>query len=246
MQRIQDKELDQLFKDKLTAAEVEPPAALWANIEQQIQPKRKRFLPVYWMAAAVAVVAVTAGLLFTNNDKVILQGQPEVVAVKPLTEPIVEKPVTAPVLPNANVVENIAAAVKVKRTTAKQFPKKELLAVQPLATKEHLKPIITNPAEEVLKVADLPIDVETLPVTEIALAPIKTPQPINEDVMEGNSRSERKGINNIGDLVNFVVEKVDKREQKFLRFKTDDEDNSSLVAINIGIIKLNGKNKAKR
>ena len=250
MQRIQDKELDQLFKDKLTAAEVEPPATLWANIEQQIKPKRKRFLPFYWMAAAVAVVAVTVGLLFTNNDKIMLQGKPEVAAVKPVIapaveEPVVEKSVTVPVLPGANVMEKTAAVVNVKETIAKQFPKKDLLALQPLSAEEHLKPI-TDRAEKVLAVAEVPIEVKTLAVTEIALAQVDTSRPVTGDVIEGNSRSEKNGINNIGDLVNFVVDKVDKREQKFLKFKTDDEDNSSLVAINIGIIKLNGKNKAKR
>ena len=52
---------------------------------------------------------------------------------------------------------------------------------------------------------------------------------------------EHTKIRNVGDLINFVVEKVDKREQKFLQFKSDDDDNSSLVAINIGPFKLNAR-----
>ena len=54
---------------------------------------------------------------------------------------------------------------------------------------------------------------------------------------------ERKGIRNVGDLVNFVVDKVDKRDKKLLHFNTDEDDNSSLVGINIGFLKLNKKNK---
>ncbi|MNL29759.1 hypothetical protein D3C87_1514530 [compost metagenome] len=49
-----------------------------------------------------------------------------------------------------------------------------------------------------------------------------------------------KGIRNVGDLVNFVVNKIDRREKKLIQFDTDD-DNSSIVALNIGFIKLNRK-----
>jgi restriction endonuclease S subunit len=49
-----------------------------------------------------------------------------------------------------------------------------------------------------------------------------------------------KGIRNVGDLINFVVDKVDKREKKVIQFATD-EDNSSIVALNIGFIKFNKK-----
>ena len=44
----------------------------------------------------------------------------------------------------------------------------------------------------------------------------------------------------MGDLINFVVDKVDKREDKLIRFDTDD-DNSSLIGINIGMIRFSKK-----
>ena len=36
MQNIQDKDLDQLFKDRFSDSAVEAPASAWANIEQQL------------------------------------------------------------------------------------------------------------------------------------------------------------------------------------------------------------------
>jgi hypothetical protein len=60
----------------------------------------------------------------------------------------------------------------------------------------------------------------------------------NEPVIETETKPS---IRNIGDLVNLVVEKIDKRDKKLIRFATDDDDNSSLVGINIGFIKLNKK-----
>jgi hypothetical protein len=53
--------------------------------------------------------------------------------------------------------------------------------------------------------------------------------------------NERVRIRNAGDLVNFVVDKIDRREQKIVAFNTDDDDNSSLVALNIGPFRFNSK-----
>ena len=46
MHHMQDKEFDQLFKDKFDDAQIEPSANLWANIEAELVPKRKRVFPV--------------------------------------------------------------------------------------------------------------------------------------------------------------------------------------------------------
>ena len=59
-------------------------------------------------------------------------------------------------------------------------------------------------------------------------------------VMNENDMADKRGIRNMGDLINFVVDKVDKREDKLIRFDTDD-DNSSLIGINIGMIKFSKK-----
>ncbi|HEX8608377.1 MAG TPA: hypothetical protein VF679_07045, partial [Pedobacter sp.] len=60
---MEDKDFDQLFRDQFEEAEVRPSANLWGNIEKELSPKKRMVLPVYWMAAAVAVVAVMVGLL---------------------------------------------------------------------------------------------------------------------------------------------------------------------------------------
>lgn len=239
MQHMQDKDFDQLFKDKLAHAEIEPSAALWQNIEQQLQPKRRRLLPVYWAAAAVAIVAVTAGLLFTKEDKIQLQGQVQIVTK---TEMPVEQD-------EIHVQQQVQ---KVQSVNVKEISKvkKNLLAMQPLAADDHLnlKPITELnilPVPEMNLKEEVIIKEEGLK-GEVLLAAIDVPATATADALNGQDEQvERKGIRNIGDLVNFVVEKVDKREQKFLEFKTDDDDNSSLVAINIGIIKLNSRHKVK-
>lgn len=250
MQNIQDKDLDQLFKEKLTDATVDPPAALWANIEQQIEPKRKRSFPIYWMAAALAVVAISAGLLFNKEDKIQLHGRPEIVTteIKPSGE-VKESPAKQPVV---TPVQEASKGPEAAHPAVRQQSEKVLIAMQPSAPKVHLKHINTTKKQE-LKVTEMKTEVgpvlqktdllaQVNPATAVTAAAIAD-QGVIEQAAVSN---ERNGINNIGDLVNLVVEKVDKREKKFIQFKSDDEDNSSLVAINIGIIKFNGKNKAKR
>ncbi|MEJ5964083.1 hypothetical protein [Pedobacter immunditicola] len=240
MHNIQDKDLDQLFKDKLADAAVEPPAVLWANIEQQIQPKQKRPLPIYWMPAAMAFVAIAAGLLFNDEDKMQLHGSPEVVTteIKPSQE-VKELPVIEPVITPVQKAKEVLTA---KQPAVRRQPENVLIAMQPSAPKVHLKHINTTKKQE-LKVAEMEIE-----VAQVTPSPAATEEAIaGQGVAETEGvTNEKNGINNIGDLVNLVVEKVDKREKKFLQFKSDDDDNSSLVAINIGIIKLNGKNKSKR
>jgi hypothetical protein len=252
MHNIQDKDLDKLFKDKLADSEMEPPALLWANIEQQIQPKRKRVMPVYWIAAACAFFALTTWLLFDNENKIQLHGNPEVVTTdqKPLQTPkeSPESPANGPFVAH---VEKATDVLKVKKTVKNEDPEKDLIAMQPSTPKVHLNHT-TAGKKEALKVSEMQMEIVPIPPAEVSFAQIYPEQPVTEEATRVNESSEainvgseRNEIANIGDLVNFVVGKVDKREKKFLQFKSDD-DNSSLIAINIGIIKLNPKNKSRR
>lgn len=233
MHHTQDKELDQLFKDRFDQAEMEPSAGLWDRIEPQLQPAVKRHFPMYWMAAAVVAVALTAGLLFIHKpEKIRLQGQQENMArveVKPT--PAVIIPIETP----SGRSENSGKTVK-KTTGVPALAKKDLIAMQPIPYDDHLKVIVEHLKPVVQQSA------ETLQEEEqktLAAAGTDVNEP--DKVINDNEQAERKGIRNFGDLINYVVDKVDKREQKIVRFKTDDDDESSLVAINIGFIKLNPK-----
>ena len=56
---------------------------------------------------------------------------------------------------------------------------------------------------------------------------------------ESEVRGQRK-IRSIGSLVNFVIAKVDKREDKLIEFKDSDEG-SEVSGINLGLVKIKGK-----
>lgn len=244
---MQDKEFDQLFRDRFSEAEIEPSANLWNNIEAELAPKKKKGFPVFWMAAAVGIVAVTAGLLFTKTEKIGLQGPVQMaqhIAPEQVEAPVktalendyssseVEEEVESTPLviaPSIDVnYKSEYASVKVEK------PKKDLGAMQPIDENAHLPNTTLASTASVEKdgwVSD----------TRTVLASVNTESQTADDVINENDQADRKGIRNVGDLVNFVVDKVDKRENKFLKFNTDDDDNSSLIGINIGFIKLNSR-----
>ncbi|RZK53434.1 MAG: hypothetical protein EOO91_17635 [Pedobacter sp.] len=254
MQHMPDKEFDKLFKDTFEDAEIEPSANLWANIEQQLEPKRKRVIPIYWMAAASVAVAITAMLVFQKTEKIKLRGgEATAVVVKPVVseDPIATTVTASATLPVVSQVskESVAVSSTVKVSAVKaqenktpennvkniQEPVQPMYANNRLPIKQQdVKPLDVAPIKDIdygdSQVVTAKVDVQSTGVETSA----------NEEVV-----TERKGIRNVGDLVNFVVDKVDKRDKKLVRFNTDDDDNSSIIGINIGFLKLNSKKHNK-
>ena len=248
MQHMPDKDFDKLFKDSFMDAEIEPSANLWGNIAEQLEPKKKRAFPLMWVAAA-SVAVVASVLLFTQGgDKVYLQGAagevasvvvPEVQNV-PVAATDEETVVSSAVLPErTTTTRSFLKREAVKSATAKidETQKNNFIAMQPSENNERLevkraaaKPLDVIPVEEVIANNNS---------TETVYANNVTKQDFDylDDDVEANNT--KKGIRNVGDLVNYVVDKVDKRDKKIIKFDTDDDDNSSIIGLNIGFLKLN-------
>lgn len=240
MQHMPDKDFDNLFRDKFMDAEIEPSANLWAKIETQLEPKSKRVLPIYWMAAASVAVVFTALLVFQKTDKIQLRPDDITAAnVKPVeaaVEDIVAAPVQEVATKEVTFASTKANTIKAVSYTATTLENNEE-ALQPNATTERLA----------IKQAD-PKPIDVLPITPvenpIVIAQVDPKRQVETAVMDDlDNVQERKGIRNVGDLVNYVVDRVDKRDKKLVRFNTDDDDNSSIIGINIGFLKFNKKNK---
>jgi len=245
MQHMPDKEFDQLFRDKFEDAEIAPSANLWANIEKQLEPKRKRSMPIYWMAAASVAVAITAMLVFQKSEKIQLRADNVTAAVvEPSTENVVasandNNEVSKTVITDASTLAPVRTpSVKASKVAPENKLQNFQLALQ-LNTNEDRLPIKQQDVKplDVLPVREL--------ITENPTVIAYQPQQNTADNMisETDPITERKGIRNVGDIVNYVVDKVDKRDKKLVRFNTDDDDNSSIVGINIGFLKFNKKNK---
>ena len=236
MQHIQDKDFDNLFRDKFIDAEIEPSANLWAKIEDQLAPKRKRIIPMYWMAAASIAIAITAMLIFEKTEKIQLRADDVITNIE---KPVVQDVDTTTVdeKSSTNLVVS-KVKVQIAATIKNEAPEDNIKNIQ-----EVVQPNITLARLPIKQADPKPIDV--LVENPIVIAQV-APQQQNMDndlIDEMDNTTTRKGIRNVGDLVNYVVDKVDKRDKKLVRFNTDDDDNSSIIGINIGFLKLNKKSK---
>ena len=87
----------------------------------------------------------------------------------------------------------------------------------------------TKLAQDVTGEPTKPIISESPKEEKIVLASVEE----NKSVVLEVEKSPTNKIKNAGDLINLVVNTVDKSKNKFIRFKTNDEG-STLASINIG------------
>lgn len=250
MQPIQDKDFDKLFATAFEDAEITPSRDLWSSIESKIEPKKKRVIPVYWLSAAAVLLIATVGFLVYQQQEV----KPKQFAnnVEPkVVKPIVEKP---------QVQDSAKAEDAVTEQTEQVLPvsSKPVEAIAKTTVKEVVKPvekqkIVTAPEMQkqetmIAKVEDPKEDIKSKieeavfksnPETVIASS-VSTFKP--DEVVGEDNHVENKGIRNVGDVVNLIVNKMDKRKDKLIQFRTDDDD-SSISAVNIGPFKFGKRNK---
>lgn len=232
---MQDKAFDQLFKDALGHAEVQPSADLWNKLAKDLKkPVVKRKLPIYWIAAAaVALVFMSVLLLAPGQEKIKLQGAS--FAASGGTAPGLNQHTASAQDVNTEVEDKSTPLVIAPRVNEAAM-EKDFIAMQPkqASARHDVKRLQLSPEIQNTVISDVRAQ------QDVMIAQVDVTELPDQNVPVENEEPAHKGIRNFGDLVNYVVDKVDKREQKFLKFNTDD-DNSSLIAINIGFIKLNAK-----
>lgn len=226
MQHIQDKELDKLFQGVFDQAEIKPSEDLWSGINAGLaKPKKTRKLPLLWLAAAS--VAIVLMLTISKQEKVQLSAD-----LKPVAEEMDNLVSTEVPVSEAAVFAITPEAKKIKLVEQKIAIVKPLVP-SPAVKVEQAQPKVIQPTSQPEVVAAVAPQPE-----QVVYAQIDTENITSEVINENEER--RNGIRNVGDLVNLVVGKFDKRERKAIKFKTDDDD-SSLIGLNIGILKFNAK-----
>lgn len=231
---MNDKEFDRLFREGLEDAEVQPSANLWNNIAEELKPRKTKSFSGYWIAAAISIIIASVALMTPEEEKIRLQGKPTLANEAPLSS----SEVYTKQVKEANV------EIKEETDTYQGTPLiiaprlKEDYSNEQFAVKRQNRNVQVSPALLVDSIKVNEKEQSKPDVTELMMAKLDVPEE-NIDVVT-ESEGSAKGIKNVGDFVNYVVSKVDKREDKFLKFNTDD-DHSSLVGINIGFIKLNLK-----
>lgn len=255
MHPISDKELDKLFRQRFDEFEVEPSDAVWGKISDQLNDQKigRKSYSSFWMAAAGIILVLSAALwLFRPVEVIKLQGVAQIKEesnlAAPVHEPAKETITTAP----ANDLDSKLSAavgdtkVSEKNTEMSNAQIKVQEDVQPLVGKEVIiaavnkdkAPLIQEPVSKpVISHADSFDKVGEGDVYARSLAKSEITEEIQTEAAV--STGQRK-IKSIGGLVNFVIAKVDHREDKIIEFKDGDEG-TELAGLNLGLVKFRSR-----
>ena len=255
MHPISDKELDKLFQQRFEEAHFPPSEDLWSKIAEKMDRKKTvKIFPVFWMAAASVIVVIGAGLWFYRPVEVIrLQGNRNQLAKNSVSD--IGAVAESPVLESIEEVNNFNLKVDkvgnqrtlrlkeiepvtgdVSRTKSEQPNER----VASNGTPQRSVQEISQPQKEAKVPAKYAGDQSKLDVTQQdMIAKVEIPE--DNTAVEEETSSPRK-IRSIGSLVNFVVSKVDHREDKIIEFK-DGEEGSQVSGINLGVVKLKSRIK---
>ncbi|WP_462226563.1 hypothetical protein [Mucilaginibacter sp.] len=249
---MQDKELDSLFNSKLDDFEMEPSPKVWNGIADELHGKKGKRVVIYYLSVAASVIIlVSAGLLFFNHTqntfvKPVKQNK---VAVKidkllPVGDRVksgtltTQRMVDAPVNSVTNVSKqavNMPEEGVNKTATEIPVPINSPGITGPLPTNKPLLAVVTEPQQKqpAMVVPSKATSFTTTPADDqqVPEVVITTTETINTPV-------KKRGIHSVGGLINAIIAKVDKREDKLIEFTEDDEDGSAITGLNLGLIKI--------
>lgn len=235
MQHIQDKEFDQLFRDKFEAAEVQPSEDLWDSIAGRLEPGQRPKLPVFWLAAAIILVVTGIVLIMPETEKIRLHGHAELTA-ESVTD-VVSKPLATTTPESSTLISDDQSTPLIIAPRLKPEVKSKI-ALKALQAKQENDRLVHVVPTEILKDVVQPLKEPEPAIISGPVLARANEEDIKDDASSGEKTMHNKGIRNVGDVINFVVNKIDRREKKIIQFDTDD-DNSSVTALNIGFIKFN-------
>ena len=243
--KMSDNDFDQLFNAKLSGMEMEPSARVWGNIANEIDGKKKKqknnlsFLQI----AAGLVLLMVFGLYFIkpSGGRIALRG------VGPAQQAVNQNQSSPAYMAsantgNTNAVNPAGVIGKIKFQRYKVVP---MVFEKPSVRQTQEVPVIANlttyhqPGEADLIV----VSTSLTPASDTENAGrVETEGALKANVLAQNTPAikepaKKKQIHTLGDLLNVVIAKVDKREDKLIQFtNSSDDDGFSITGINLGII----------
>lgn len=251
---MQDKEFDEIFNSKFEDFEAEPSPMVWDNIADELDGKKSKGTVLPWLSiAATIVVLLTAGALFLRKDKPAAGNKPtKLVAVH--IKPAIDKEdnQNAGPINHAKPLEKIAVAANHQRKNSLPVHK----VIEPVTNKinksdnnaqqgktdEDQRLIAAIPDASIVNTKPVLPDVKLIPKATGIVAQAVTERPI---VMASAGTDEtepakKHGIRSLGGLINVLIAKVDKRQDKLIEFSDSDDDDteSNVTGVNLGVIKI--------
>ncbi|GAB2694181.1 hypothetical protein GCM10027037_17100 [Mucilaginibacter koreensis] len=262
---MHDKDFDQLFRSKLEHMEAEPSANAWQNIARQLDgPAAKKSIVPYLRIAATIVVVLTAGTWLmlkgtkTNDQavdsiKVAARNLPKSTVleeVKRSDEAQMQSsnPVTEAAQTPATVepVNHMAAVHRQQQTVNEPAAKQQLVVKPETVLPTENQPVLasvtqpTQPEVTHAVVPDVILAAQPTPKEETVFQTTAN-QSANTSLASNiatKPKTKRHGIRSLGDVVNLVVSKVDKRDDKLIEFTDTDDDEAVVTGVNLGLFRV--------
>ena len=253
---IQDREFDELLRSKLDGFEAQPSAKVWPGISDGLDSatRRKTILPWLTIAASIAVL-IGMGVLFmlkkTNihspnpvKNSIVKAAQP---TTHQLTPSLPAQAVAIPVQPVKVKESRYTAKVQSSRPANIKAPNNiDTIASPSKNVKSDDRQLMVDLAQKPASIAKPVVPDQIIPlasVTNIDQSNGSKPDKLASQGVSDNKKDSvltrrRHKIRNFGDLVNVVVDKLDKRKDKVIQFADDEEGDSHLTGVNLGIVKI--------
>ncbi len=240
--------IDELFKQGLSDFELEPSSAVWNNIDNQLTKKKASFFTtnvLKFSIAASVLICLFLGFYYTNSinrkNEIALQNNNSIDSnsKKVSTEKIIEKKSkTMQPIQNDN---RLADVVELKTSSSKTV--KGIKKVN--TTGQVKKPNRTNEENEAIdllkKLEDEQAEINKInSETKKAVVPAKV-SPVPAPSVAVN-KNEKREINSVIDMLNFVATKVTGDEESKLVAVNDkkkmDGSSRKTYKIDLGFVKL--------
>ncbi len=235
---MSNKELDNLFKNKLEDFEKSPASSLWDRIDEKLEPPKKRSPWLFLSIAASLLLLISFSYLFLKNDDIQNDNQQEIAsnntassdstidAVKP-EEPIEEASKTEQVTVKSNSKEQTEEQ-KVKEQKSKVQPEQkqviqlpsnnELTAFNEIKTSENKVEKLENNDDVTL------LKEEELTTNSSVIAQNSTTDATNDESLASEVKNNKGGQTLVFDISQFENSKTtvaatetDKKESKLLQ-----------------------------
>lgn len=272
MKEISGKELDSFFKSSLEDFEMEPSAQSWAQIANKLDQKSiKKKSPFIWMAAASIIILMGVGIRFYLQPAEIIRLKPNqtieqvtantspapLLALPKESVPSASKPTEEQLLAQkgnvtkgaehqqVNHVQALAKVSSEKNISTDATASSSSIVLNTKAVDENLAEVNTVQPVKVRTVTEQILAEEVAQKSANKLKPTEVlAQSLNDNPTEDGATSGKKlKIRSVGDLVNFVVAKVDKRNDKLIKISKTDESDNEITGINLGLIKFRKSEK---
>ena len=247
-----DKDFDAFFKSSLKDYEITPTAASWTKVSDEIAAKsaRKKY-PLFWMAAASTIIVLGFGIGLYNKPTDVVKLQPN--GKKEITENLALEQKSSvssnlftdePADNNSKkpvVKSQVVNRSKARNMTTGEIAVQESISVEEpvtveLATVKNTKSLRPKLATEQLLAQE---EIMNMRKTEAVILEENQDTFIANALVGKTTLGKRVKIASVGDLVNFVVAKVDKRDDKIIKMSKTEESDNEITGINLGLFKFN-------